>query len=194
MASTSGGGGEEAPLSQPVAAVTTFCNYLRGIVPFILQPDSSSGSSPAFLEALEKQTHLEAIRKFLSDPQVAALLIERHYLGKDEAGEDPSSTETSGDADNAIYSISVGVEYSTDRKTGAAFIKRSAVVEAEKPIAYQLRVMNLSDDSPFEILHSYVRHAVTPLFNSFVKRKGDRYVLNSDSKIFFLCVRSIDHS
>ena len=177
MASTSGGGGgEEAPLSQPVAAVTTFCSYLKGIVPFILQPDSTSGASPAFLEALEKQAHLEAVRKFLSDPQVAALLIERHYVSKDDGSEDPASAESSGEGDNATYTISVGVEYSTARKTGACFIKRSAIVEAEKPIAYQLRVMNLSDDSPFETLHSYVRHAVTPLFNSFVKRKGDRYV------------------
>ncbi|XP_065175263.1 cytoplasmic dynein 1 heavy chain 1-like [Sycon ciliatum] len=174
MASTSGGGEDDSSLSQPVVAVTTFCNYLKGIVPFVLQPDCNSGPSPAFLEALEKQSQLESIRKFLSDPQVSSVLIERHSIAKDEAGDDPSVSEAGGDGDNATYSISVGVEYSTAKKTGIAFIKRGAVVEAEKPIAYQLRVMNLSDDSPFETLHSYVRHAVTPLFNSFVKLKSDR--------------------
>ena len=64
------------------------------------------------------------------------------------------------------------------------FVKRGAVVEAEKPIVQQVRVISLSDGSPYETLHSYVSAAVAPYFKSFVResgkadRDGDKVRLN----------------
>ena len=64
------------------------------------------------------------------------------------------------------------------------FVKRGAVVEAEKPIVQQVRVISLSDGSPYETLHSYVSAAVAPYFKSFVResgkadRDGDKVCLN----------------
>ena len=52
------------------------------------------------------------------------------------------------------------------------FVKRGAVVEAEKPIVQQVRVISLSDGSPYETLHSYVSAAVAPYFKSFVRESG----------------------
>lgn len=51
-------------------------------------------------------------------------------------------------------------------------IKRGQVVEAEKSMSSQVRVMNFSDGSPFETLHSYVSNAVAPFFKSYIKETG----------------------
>ena len=58
------------------------------------------------------------------------------------------------------------------RMASIVFVKRGAVVEAEKPIVQQVRVISLSDGSPYETLHSYVSAAVAPYFKSFVRESG----------------------
>lgn len=58
-------------------------------------------------------------------------------------------------------------------------IKRGAVVEADKNFSSQLRLMNLSDGSPYETLHAIVSNAVAPYFKSYVRATGkaDRYIV-----------------
>ena len=51
-------------------------------------------------------------------------------------------------------------------------IKRGPVVEADKTFSAQLRLMNLSDGSPYETLHSLVSNAVAPYFKSFLRVTG----------------------
>lgn len=51
-------------------------------------------------------------------------------------------------------------------------IKRGQIVEADKSFPQQLRVMNLSEGSPYETLHAYVSNAVAPYFNSYIKETG----------------------
>ena len=51
-------------------------------------------------------------------------------------------------------------------------IKRGGVVEADKNFSSQVRLINLTDGSPYETLHSYVTHAVAPFFKSYVKATG----------------------
>jgi len=51
-------------------------------------------------------------------------------------------------------------------------IKRGPVVEADKNFTSQLRLMNLSDGSPYETLHSIVSNAVAPYFKSFLRVTG----------------------
>ena len=51
-------------------------------------------------------------------------------------------------------------------------IKRGAVIEADKSIRAQVRLMNFSDGSPYEILHSYISKTVAPFFKSYVKESG----------------------
>ena len=51
-------------------------------------------------------------------------------------------------------------------------IKRGPVIEAEKNLSSQLRLMNLSDGSPYETLHSIVSNAVAPYFKSFLRVTG----------------------
>lgn len=58
-------------------------------------------------------------------------------------------------------------------------IKRGLVVEADKNFSSQLRLMNLSDGSPYETLHAFVSNAVAPYFKSYVRATGkaDRLAL-----------------
>lgn len=51
-------------------------------------------------------------------------------------------------------------------------IKRASVVEADKSIRSQIRMMNFSEGSPYETLHSYVSKTVAPFFKSYVKESG----------------------
>ena len=54
----------------------------------------------------------------------------------------------------------------------ALVIKRGTVVEADKSFTSQLRLMNLSDGSPYETLHSFVSNAVAPYFKSYIRTTG----------------------
>lgn len=79
-----GGGGEdgsaglEVSAVQNVADVAVLQKHLRKLVPLLLE---DGGDAPAALEAaLEEKSALEQMRKFLSDPQVHTVLVERSTL------------------------------------------------------------------------------------------------------------------
>ncbi len=52
------------------------------------------------------------------------------------------------------------------------FVKRNPVVEAGKSFASQLRIATLSDESPFETLHSMISNVVSPYYKSYIKESG----------------------
>ncbi len=90
-------------------------------------------------------------------------------------------TESGSDGDdNVVYSMSEEVRFLNAKINSVVLIKKGMVLEAEKNISSQLRVMNLSDGSPYETLHSYVSAAVAPYFKSYVKETGraERYSLS----------------
>ena len=51
-------------------------------------------------------------------------------------------------------------------------VKRGAVVEADKAIHLQLRLINFSEGSPYETLHSFISKTMAPYFKSYVKESG----------------------
>lgn len=51
-------------------------------------------------------------------------------------------------------------------------IKRTVVIDADKPISTQVRVLTLSEDSPYETLHSFISNAVAPFFKSYIRESG----------------------
>ncbi len=90
-------------------------------------------------------------------------------------------SESGSDGDeNVVYSMSEEVRFLNAKINSVVLIKKGMVLEAEKNISSQLRVMNLSDGSPYETLHSYVSAAVAPYFKSYVKETGraERYSLS----------------
>lgn len=84
MSEPGGGGGEdgsaglEVSAVQNVADVSVLQKHLRKLVPLLLE---DGGEAPAALEAaLEEKSAVEQMRKFLSDPQVHTVLVERSTL------------------------------------------------------------------------------------------------------------------
>lgn len=76
--SEDGSAGLEVSAVQNVADVSVLQKHLRKLVPLLLE---DGGEAPAALEAaLEEKSALEQMRKFLSDPQVHTVLVERSTL------------------------------------------------------------------------------------------------------------------
>lgn len=70
------------------------------------------------------------------------------------------------------YSITNDVQFTNSRAASLACIKRGAVIEADKSIHSQLRLINFSEGSPYETLHSFISKTLAPYFKSYVKESG----------------------
>ncbi len=134
--------------------------YLHRTAPVLLEedvlPDTQSLTN-------QLKTSESLLKKFIEDPLERALFVMKTLPPEEVEGE---GAETSGF--QSSYEIKLGLNYRQTRNIGIAFIKRGPIMEAEKSIRAQLRMINFSEDSPFETLHSYVKDAVTPYFNSFI--------------------------
>lgn len=144
----------------PPAEVEQLRAYLLRTAPVLLEEDVLPD-----VESLQTQlkTSEAKLKKFIEDPQERALFVVKTIPLEEGEGEgaDLSSFQST-------YDVRLGLNYRPSRCIGVAFIKRSAVMEADKSIRSQLRLMNFTEDSPFETLHAYVKDAMTPYFNSFV--------------------------
>lgn len=148
----------------PPAEVEQLRAYILRLVPVVLEEDVLPDTSA--LEQLLKSAEAR-LRKFIEDPQERSLFVlrtlppEEEEEGERVAGEAPAFMAT--------YELRLGLKYRPARTVGVALIKRGAILEADKSVRAQLRVISVTDDSPFETLHSYVRDAVTPFFSSYVQ-------------------------
>lgn len=72
-------GSEDTPEAQNIVTVdfTQFANYLRKAASVLLPEDDAHLEPQALNAALEDKTNQECIRKFISDPQVSILYIQR---------------------------------------------------------------------------------------------------------------------
>lgn len=153
--------GEDSPSMSsmgPPAEAEQLRAYLLRVSPVLLEEDVLPS-----LESLESQLKSSdsKLKKFIEDPQERALFVVKQL--PPEEGEQSESADL-----KPQYDIRLGLNYRPTRCAGVAFIKRGAIMEGDKSVRSQLRIMNFSDDSPFETLHSYVKDAVTPYFNSFI--------------------------
>ena len=167
--------------SLPVpASLVKVQSYLRRIVPVLMEEGNETPevATQALEKALWDKNGEEAIKKFMMEPSARALLVVRHNLeNKELEDSDPSKPGSSGNTSDShsgatsaagvnegqgiSYSIFTDVHYSTGKMSGLVVVKRGAVVEAEKPLNGQLRIMTLSEGSPYETLHDYVAAAVS---------------------------------
>ena len=164
--------------SLPVpASLVKVQSYLRRIVPVLMEEGNETPelATQALEKALWDKNGEEAIKKFMTEPAARALLVARHNLeNKDLDDSDPSKAGTgnsdgrgdgpttgSAEGQGISYSIFTDVHYSTGKMSGLVVVKRGQVVEAEKPLNSQLRIMTLSEGSPYETLHDYVAAAVS---------------------------------
>ena len=66
---------------------------------------------------------------------------------------------------------SAGATSGGGKMSAVVLVKKGgvAVMEAEKSLQSQVRVLTLGEGSPYEQLHDYVSAAVAPYFKSFVR-------------------------
>ncbi|XP_013140288.1 PREDICTED: dynein heavy chain, cytoplasmic [Papilio polytes] len=179
-------GSESASEAQNVVAVEfqDFANYLRRAATVLLPEDDIV--PPALNAALDDKVNQDCIRKFISDPQVSSLYVQRFSLKEDDS-EQPTEGEEEKEAVN--YHISNEVHFTSPRVAAFVCIKRGAVIEADKSIHSQLRLINLSDGSPYETLHAFISKTMAPFFKSYVKesgradRDGDKMAPSVEKKI-----------
>ncbi|KAJ9599379.1 hypothetical protein L9F63_010141, partial [Diploptera punctata] len=89
---------------------------------------------------------------------------------KNEDGD--QSGESDEEKDAITYIVSNEVHFTNPKMTSMICVKRGAVVEADKPIHSQLRLINFSEGSPYETLHSFISKTMAPYFKSYVKESG----------------------
>lgn len=88
------------------------------------------------------------------------------------ADEGEQAPDGDDERDSVSYNICNDVHFSNHRVTSLACIKRGAVIEADKSIHSQLRLINFSDGSPYETLHAFISKSFAPFFKSYVKESG----------------------
>lgn len=96
-------------------------------------------------------------------------IIVNIYFSDDDSDQPPEGEE---EKEPVSYYVSNEVHYTSSKMSSLVCIKRGPVIEADKSIRSQVRLMNFSDGSPYEILHDYVSRTVAPLFKSYVKESG----------------------
>ncbi|XP_052274955.1 cytoplasmic dynein 1 heavy chain 1-like isoform X3 [Dreissena polymorpha] len=164
-------GETEVPPAQPVHSVADpdkFAAYLFRCVPVLLEDREEA--STALRNAVVEKNNSEQIKKFLNDPQYPVLLVQRSST-KDDTDMVPEGGE--GETDGGVsYLISSDVHFTSSKVTSLVFIKRGPVLEGDKSFPSQLQVMNISDGSPYEVLHSYISNAVSPYFKSYIRETG----------------------
>ncbi|XP_078590507.1 cytoplasmic dynein 1 heavy chain 1-like isoform X1 [Branchiostoma floridae x Branchiostoma japonicum] len=176
--------GDRGQSSAVAADPSLLVSHLRKVVPLLLE-DSEAGSA-ALNAALADKASVDSLKKFVSDAQVHTLLVQR-AVAKDDG--DVSDSSPDSDQEFISYIVTTHVHFKSQKVTSVAFIKRGPVIEADKTIASQVRVMTLSDGSPYETLHAIVSNSVAPYFKSYVResgkadRDGDKMAPSVEKKI-----------
>ena len=75
MAESGDGDSQQAASTQSVIEVSSFANYLRRVVPVLLE--DADDTPEALILALKEKTAIESMKKFLSDSQVPVLLVQK---------------------------------------------------------------------------------------------------------------------
>ena len=66
---------QQAAATQAVIEVSSFANYLRRVVPVLLE--NADDTPQELLVALKDKQSIDCMKKFLSDPQIPCLLVQR---------------------------------------------------------------------------------------------------------------------
>ncbi|XP_077870638.1 cytoplasmic dynein 1 heavy chain 1-like [Saccoglossus kowalevskii] len=165
--------------SQTVADVASLEIYVAKLIPLLLE--DGDGTSTVLKTALSERGHQECMKKFLSDPQIQTILVER-AVSKDDVEDENAEPDIA-------YTLSLDVHFTNAKFNSCAFIKRTPVIDADKSIASQIQVLTLCEGSPYETLHAHISNAVAPYFKSYIRasgkadRDGDKMAPSVEKKI-----------
>ncbi|KAJ1678750.1 dynein heavy chain, partial [Spiromyces aspiralis] len=189
------------PSSESSAPVQAVCDpnlvkqYILDLIPVLLGRSDEEDAITAlfaFPDAGEK------CRQFANDGQVPVLYINKE---NEASGKEADSDEDEAMAfsfSTVTYSLSFELTWSPTHVGSIAMIKRTPVLDPILPLSTQIQIMNLpgpasvasapsrANDSesatavgtvalasanPYEALHAYIHHAMSPYFNAFISAK-----------------------
>ncbi|KAJ1982313.1 dynein heavy chain [Dimargaris xerosporica] len=160
--------------------------YILNLLPVLLgSPDAQQEEEEAINMIFAFPDANEKCRRFANDPQSPVL-----YVTKELAETEVTDGDAMDQASSSImYLLSHDVSYRPNHIASLALIKRGPVLDAGRPIALQVQVMNLPGPAahrllnsatpdvtavatnPYEALHAYIHHAVSPFFNAYTLAK-----------------------
>jgi dynein heavy chain 1 len=167
------------PSSAPPPAVDPeeLIRYLSSVLEVTLGAarEDLEQSGSLLHESVIEET-LARCTRFALESQVALYVLKQAALSQQNG-------QTNGDGPhmNEVYTLSSEVAYSSRTIGCVAFLKRPTPLSSALPISRQVSVVNLplggglgtadsnASSSPYEILHSLVRGALTPLFEATAK-------------------------
>ncbi|RWS31185.1 Dynein heavy chain: cytoplasmic-like protein [Leptotrombidium deliense] len=184
-ASDTQSGSDSLPAQSEVsfAEVSQVKDYIKKAISVLLEDDGKVHPSLELL--LEDVVIQDKIRKFITESQVKSVLIQRSSSKDEEEVTEPGIESD----DNIVYTFKDEVQFGSAKRTSVAFIKKSLILEADKSMPHQIRVMIFNDSTPYETLHSYISNAIAPYFKSYVKetgraeRDGDKMAPTVEKKI-----------
>lgn len=168
--------------------------YLSNVLEVTLGASEEELKSQGSLlnEALLEDT-LARCTRFALEAQVALYVLK-------EAAVRENAAQTDGDAvqEQAVYTLSSELSYSSRTLACVAFLKRPSPITSDLPVAKQLSVVNLplsgilgnstdsgSTLSPYESLHSLLRGAIAPFFEAAARGSeptSDKLRTDGDSR------------
>ncbi|KAF6780273.1 hypothetical protein AHF37_00288 [Paragonimus kellicotti] len=158
-------GGDQAPAAvQPVVSLaepSALSQYFHKAVTSFLE-ESSDGIA-VLKSVLEDPAGRESVKKFISDPQVHAFIVQKLSTKDDE---------DEGSDSNISYAVMTDVRFSSPKVQSVVFIKRGTSIEADKSFSSQLRFLGFTDGSPYETLHSMISDAISPFYKSYIRESG----------------------
>ena len=146
----------------------------------------------SLLNASILEDTLARCTRFALEAQVALYVLKEAAAGE-------GSGEANGDGlqEQAVYTLSSELLYTSRTQACIAFLKRPSPITSDLPVAKQLSVVNLplsgilgngsdgSTLSPYESLHSLLRGAIAPFFEAAARGSepsGDKIRADGDSR------------
>ncbi|CAF0789670.1 unnamed protein product [Didymodactylos carnosus] len=151
--------------------IQQFSDYLVRVVP--LAVDLNSQETDEFKQVLiDKKIVTECIKKFIGDPQCAVLFIKIITTGKED-DQNSNELDTEETASNQ-YEFSTEIFYATQKATSVGFIKITPIINVVKKMSQQLQFVTFTNRSPYEVLRTFVSHAMAPYLKSFLRQQKER--------------------
>jgi hypothetical protein len=177
-----------SPSTVPIATTTpnvgqvtdtkTFITYLKGLISVMLE--CSIEPSNELVKCLNDKATVDCIKKFISESQVRSLIVHK-FQAKDEEESETSSDPFTKEEPTSQYVITIEMHYTNPKCLTLQIIKHGTIVENDKKFSHQLRVVSLSDSSPYETLHSFVSNTLAPYFKSYIKRSNGDLIKQDES-------------
>lgn len=173
------------PANQPAinyVELEKLFDHICGIV------KSSFETNEESLDRLRRdETSRILLMRFITDPQTKTISVRAH--SRKEEGEDAEDADTSQTSmEDFIYELTSDIQFGGPRETSLVFVKKTPVLEADKPLELQIPYLPLSHKEPYQDIYYYVSSFIAPYFKCCVKetgraeRDGDKMGPNTEKK------------